>query len=126
MASSFFPSWNVECLSSGSAALSPDGSTMLVNNLNAGTFDIYCLPSNAIHRAFSLDPMGLKKPTFVEDSAMVKQCAFAEAREVAICRSDRNLVQTVNIATGKILQPLVTNQGEASLVSHPPSTHYLL
>ena len=99
---------------------------MLVDNLDAGTFDIYRLPSNVPHCAFSLDPTGPKKPAFAEDGAMVKQCAFAEGGEVAVCGSDRNLVQTVDVSTGKILQPLVTSQGEVLPSSLPSSAHSLL
>lgn len=88
-------------LSSGSAALSPDEKTLVVDNLTTRTFDFYTFPSSTPSSSFSLNSI----------RRFAKQCIFAEGGTIAIVGSDRGLVHMVDIATNKCLDPLRFDKG---------------
>ncbi|KAF9472479.1 WD40 repeat-like protein [Pholiota conissans] len=81
----------------GSAALSSDQGTLLVDNLANRSFDIYTIPSNS--RTASLP--------FSATSRFTKQCTFSEGARIAVCGSVVNKVYIVDVTTNEILQTLV-------------------
>lgn len=86
---------------SGNAALSPDETTLLVDNLSTGTFDLYRFPSSIPALSFPL--------TLTQRFA--KQCTFSEGGKVAICGSDCGMVYVMDVGTGICLQSLLSEKG---------------
>lgn len=81
---------------SGNAALSPDETTLLVDNITTKNFDIYRLPDNV---PFTYLPFGSTR-------RYPKQCIFSEGTKVAVCGSDNNRVYVVDVATSESIQTL--------------------
>jgi hypothetical protein len=86
---------------SGNAALSPDETTLLVDNLTTGTFDLYRFPASISTSSFPL----------TSTRRFAKQCVFSEGGKIAICGSDCGRVQVVDVVTGKLLQSLLSEKG---------------
>ena len=86
---------------SGNAALSPDETTLLVDNLTTKNFDAYRLPDNV-------------PSTFLPFSStrrFPKQCIFSGGAKVAICGSDNNSVYVVDVTTSEGIQTLRCGEG---------------
>jgi len=86
---------------SGNAALSPDETTLLVDNLTTKNFDVYRLPDNV-------------PSTFLPFSStrrFPKQCIFSEGAKVAVCGSDHNNVYIVDVTTSEGIQTLRCGEG---------------
>lgn len=98
---------------SGNAALSPDETTLLVDNLTTGTFDIYRFPSSVPSSSFAL----------TSTRKFAKQCVFSERGKVAVCGSDCGKVHVVDVATGQCLQSLRTEKGNDPHELHPSSAN---
>ncbi|KAG6835247.1 hypothetical protein H0H93_003556, partial [Arthromyces matolae] len=82
----------------GNAAISPDGNTMLLDNLTTKEFNICRFPSCVLETSI---------PSKSNDR-IVKGIVFAEDGKFAICGSDRQLVQVINLATHEVWQELST------------------
>jgi len=88
---------------SGNAALSPDETTLLVDNLTAKNFDVYRLPDNV---PFTFLP-------FSSARRFPKQCIFSEGARVAVCGSDNNNVYVVDVTTSECIQTLRCGGGSS-------------
>ncbi|KAF8059013.1 WD40-repeat-containing domain protein [Lyophyllum atratum] len=80
----------------GHAALSPDETTLLVDNITTGVFDLYKFPSSTPSNSLP----------FSSTRRFTKQCTFSEAGKVSVCGSDHGTVYLNDVATGESLQAL--------------------
>jgi DNA-binding beta-propeller fold protein YncE len=93
---------------SGNAALSPDETTLLVDNLTTKNFDVYRLPDNV-------------PSTFLPFSStrrFPKQCIFSGGAKVAVCGSDNNSVYVVDVTTSEGIQTLRCGEGSSKDFVH--------
>lgn len=88
-------------LFSGNAALSLDGTTLLVDNLTTGIFDTYRFPASTPSISFA----------WGSTRRFTKQGIFAEGGKVAICGSDSGKVQVTDVTTGEVVQSLMLGSG---------------
>jgi DNA-binding beta-propeller fold protein YncE len=88
-------------IQSGHAVLSPDETTLVVDNLTTGTFDAYRFPASTPSISFSL----------TSTRRFTKQCVFGEGGKVAVCGSDNGRVHVVDVASGESIQSLPLGAG---------------
>lgn len=86
----------------GSAALSTDETTLLVNNLTTGNFDVYHISDDAPLRSL---PIGSTR-------RYTKQCQFFEGSKLAVCGSDTNKVFLMDVSNNYIVQTLTAGDGK--------------
>ncbi|KAG6887470.1 hypothetical protein C0992_012146 [Termitomyces sp. T32_za158] len=82
----------------GNSVLSPDGSVLLVDNLNTNDFDIFRFPAGNLQA--TIPSKSLER--------VVKGIAFAECGKFIVCGSDQRFAQIINSATHRVCQELVT------------------
>ncbi|KAF8874087.1 WD40-repeat-containing domain protein [Infundibulicybe gibba] len=96
----------------GNAVLSPDETTLVVDNLTSGLFDVYHFPDNTPIMSLSM------KPT----RRFAKQCAFGESMKVVVCGSDNGNVQVVDLGTGSRLQSLQSARDHTFMIQAVATT----
>lgn len=98
----FFAGWLINrCFLSGDAVLSPDKSTLIVDNMWTGGFDVYRFPASS--PSSSLAVTSVKRFT--------KQCVFSDDAKVAICGGSIGMVHAVDVSSGESIQSLRCGEG---------------
>ncbi|KAF5327921.1 hypothetical protein D9619_003900 [Psilocybe cf. subviscida] len=84
------------------AALAEDSTTLLINSLCTGHFDLYHLPGSDALR--SLPMLSARRFT--------KQCCFLEgSARLSLCGSDTNVMNVVDVSNNELVASLQTGQG---------------
>ncbi|KAG6896250.1 hypothetical protein C0992_009511 [Termitomyces sp. T32_za158] len=82
----------------GNAVLSPDGSALLVDNLNTNDFDLFRFPTGSLHTSISSKSL----------ERIVKGVAFVEGGKFIACGSNQRFIQVIDLATHRLYQELVS------------------
>ncbi|KAF5327383.1 hypothetical protein D9619_003899 [Psilocybe cf. subviscida] len=86
----------------GGSALANDDTTLLVNNLSTGNFDLYHIPDETPLR--SLPVLSIRRFT--------KQCSFLEgSTRLALCGGDTNTMSVIDLSRDEIIASLQTGTG---------------